>query len=131
MSARDQNWKLSLKSILLFALFAVNENSMSNSKCNTFTLPLYKKTINGTNYFNFVVSVVCAAVHLIRLTRKSFALQFFMFVPEQEKQEEGLYNLYFHACPNYQRDLFPLNFQVSVRVPTTIETVVNICFPSG
>lgn len=44
-----------------------------------------------------------------------------MFVPEQEKQEEGLYNLYFHACPNYQRDLFPLNFQVSIRAPTTKE----------
>lgn len=27
-------------------------------------------------------------------------------------QEEGLYNLYFHACPNYQRNLFPLNFEV-------------------
>lgn len=29
------------------------------------------------------------------------------------EQEEGLYNLYFHSCPNYQRNLFPLNFNVS------------------
>lgn len=34
-----------------------------------------------------------------------------MYVPEST--EEGLYNLYFHACQNYQRDLFKLNFQVS------------------
>lgn len=29
------------------------------------------------------------------------------------EQEEGLYNLYFHSCPNYQRNLFALNFEVS------------------
>lgn len=33
-----------------------------------------------------------------------------MYITEQE---EGLYNLYFHSCPNYNRDLFPLNFIVS------------------
>lgn len=34
-----------------------------------------------------------------------------MYITEQE---EGLYNLYFHSCPNYNRDLFPLNFVVSL-----------------
>lgn len=36
--------------------------------------------------------------------------QFIMYITEQE---EGLYNLYFHSCPNYNRELFALNFVVS------------------
>lgn len=40
-------------------------------------------------------------------------LQFVMWIPT--KEEEGFYNLYFHACPNYRTDQFMLNFNVSTR----------------
>lgn len=33
-----------------------------------------------------------------------------MWIPTN--QEEGLYNLYFHACPNYGLNQFMLNFNV-------------------
>lgn len=46
--------------------------------CRNFTMPLIKKTIDGTNYYNFTFSMFVATQH-----------------------DEGLYNLYFHACPNY------------------------------
>ncbi|XP_068158710.1 protein GPR107 [Drosophila tropicalis] len=48
--------------------------------CKNFTLPLIKHTVEGVNYYNFTFS---------------------MFVATQ--RDEGLYNLYFHACPNYYR----------------------------
>ncbi|XP_064555741.1 protein GPR107 [Drosophila montana] len=46
--------------------------------CKNFTLPLIKHTVEGTNYYNFTFSMFVATQH-----------------------DEGLYNLYFHACPNY------------------------------
>lgn len=42
----------------------------------------------------------------------SLLFQFVMYVVTE--REEGLYNLYFHACPNYQWNMFPLNFKVSI-----------------
>jgi G protein-coupled receptor 107 len=30
------------------------------------------------------------------------------------KQEEGLYNLYFHSCPNYKTAQFMLSFDVDI-----------------
>ncbi|EDW00138.1 protein GPR107 [Drosophila grimshawi] len=58
--------------------------------CKNFTLPLIKKTIDGTNYYNFTFSMFVATQH-----------------------DEGLYNLYFHACPNYDRPKI-LSFNVDI-----------------
>lgn len=57
--------------------------------CKNYTMPLIRKTINGINYYNFTFS---------------------MFVTTQ--RDEGLYNLYFHACPNYDQPKM-LSFNVS------------------
>lgn len=57
--------------------------------CRNFTMPLIKKTIDGTNYYNFTFSMFVATQH-----------------------DEGLYNLYFHACPNYDTPKM-LSFNVS------------------
>lgn len=57
--------------------------------CKNYTMPLIKETINGINYYNFTFS---------------------MFVTTQH--DEGLYNLYFHACPNYEQPKI-LSFNVS------------------
>ncbi|KAH8418969.1 hypothetical protein KR222_010590 [Zaprionus bogoriensis] len=58
--------------------------------CRNFTLPLIKKTLDGTNYYNFTFSMFVATQH-----------------------DEGLYNLYFHACPNYDRPKM-LSFNVDI-----------------
>ncbi|XP_030386522.1 protein GPR107 [Scaptodrosophila lebanonensis] len=47
--------------------------------CHDFTLPLEKETIDGVSYYNFSFNMFVTTLH-----------------------EEGLYNLYFHACPNYR-----------------------------
>lgn len=54
---------------------------------------------------------VSSSLHLQVFTDYTFYLQFIMTVPTMD--EEGLYNLYFHACPNYKEPLFLLNFDVS------------------
>lgn len=57
--------------------------------------------------FSIFINVTCKNL----LTDLLFTIhQFVMYILTE--QEEGLYNLYFHACPNYQRNLFPLNFEV-------------------
>ncbi|ALC49167.1 CG12121 [Drosophila busckii] len=48
--------------------------------CRNYTLPLMRTTLAGINYYSF---------------------NFSMFVATQH--DEGLYNLYFHACPNYHK----------------------------
>ncbi|XP_017869289.1 PREDICTED: protein GPR107 isoform X1 [Drosophila arizonae] len=58
--------------------------------CRNFSLPLNKITVDGTNYYNFTFSMFVATQH-----------------------DEGLYNLYFHACPNYQRPKI-LSFNVDI-----------------
>ncbi|XP_023162982.1 protein GPR107-like [Drosophila hydei] len=58
--------------------------------CRNFTLPLKKLTIDGTNYYNFTFSMFVATQH-----------------------DEGLYNLYFHAYPNYHRPKM-LSFNVDI-----------------
>ncbi|KAL9881142.1 protein GPR107 [Glossina fuscipes fuscipes] len=65
-----------------------NENT-HNALCNNFKLPLTKTNINGINYYNMSFSMFVANIH-----------------------EEGLYNLYFHDCPNYHG----VNKQVSFAV---------------
>lgn len=57
--------------------------------CKNFSVPLNKLTVDGTNYYNFTFSMFVATQH-----------------------DEGLYNLYFHACPNYHRPKM-LSFNVS------------------
>lgn len=57
--------------------------------CKNFTLPLIKQTVDGTNYYSFTFSMFVATQH-----------------------DEGLYNLYFHACPNYVNPKM-LSFNVS------------------
>ncbi|XP_034671114.1 protein GPR107 [Drosophila subobscura] len=46
--------------------------------CKDSTLPLDRQVIQGVTYYNFTFSMLVATL-----------------------QDEGLYNLYFHACPNY------------------------------
>ncbi|XP_030246307.1 protein GPR107 [Drosophila navojoa] len=58
--------------------------------CKNFSLPLMKLTVDGTNYYNFTFSMFVATQH-----------------------DEGLYNLYFHACPNYHRPKM-LSFNVDI-----------------
>lgn len=41
-----------------------------------------------------------------------YSMNFAMYIAT--KYEEGLYNLYFHACPNYQYSLLPLSFNVDI-----------------
>lgn len=54
------------------------KNSQQHQSCSTLPLPIVKKVIDGVTYYNtsFVISVA-------------------------SDSEEGLYNLYFHSCPNY------------------------------
>ncbi|XP_002133911.2 protein GPR107 [Drosophila pseudoobscura] len=49
-----------------------------NALCKDSTLPLDRQVIQGVTYYNFTFSMLVASL-----------------------LDEGLYNLYFHACPNY------------------------------
>ncbi|XP_022208625.2 protein GPR107 [Drosophila obscura] len=49
-----------------------------NALCKDSTLPLDRQVIQGVTYYNFTFSMLVATL-----------------------RDEGLYNLYFHACPNY------------------------------
>lgn len=57
------------------------ESRSESSVCSRLKLPMTVQTIRGEKYYN-----------------TSFA----MYVASEE--EEGLYNLYFHNCPNYKYD---------------------------
>ena len=57
------------------------ESRSESSVCSHLKLPMTVQTIRGEKYYN-----------------TSFA----MYVASEE--EEGLYNLYFHNCPNYKYD---------------------------
>ncbi|XP_031625257.1 protein GPR107 [Contarinia nasturtii] len=65
----------------------------ANARCNNIRLPMYATKMEGLgfSYYNF---------------------SFVMYVLTEN--EEGLYNLYFHACPNYQRNMFALNFNINI-----------------
>lgn len=71
--------------------------------CRNFSLPLNKITVDGTNYYNFTFSMFVATQH-----------------------DEGLYNLYFHACPNYQRPKI-LSFNVSSVTIASITKLIDVC----
>lgn len=58
--------------------------------CRNYTMPLTKKLIEGKVYYNMSFSMLVATLH-----------------------DEGLYNLHFHACPNY-RTLNELSFDVDI-----------------
>lgn len=85
----------------------------ANTKCNPIKLPMTVAKMEGYNLYNFSVS----HLNITKLAFHSYSITFFhnfqfvMYILNE--QEEGLYNLYFHACPNYQHNLFPLNFEVS------------------
>ncbi|XP_053949655.1 protein GPR107 [Anastrepha ludens] len=55
-----------------------NEN-VPYQLCRNYTMPLTKQVINGKTYYNMSFSMLVATLH-----------------------DEGLYNLHFHACPNYR-----------------------------
>lgn len=57
------------------------------------TLPMTRKEVNGEKYYN-----------------TSFA----MYVANEE--EEGLYNLYFHSCPNYNQHRVSVDFSVNIYI---------------
>ncbi|KAH8303967.1 hypothetical protein KR044_007517 [Drosophila immigrans] len=61
-----------------------------NDLCNNFSLPLVKLTEGNVNYYSFNFSMFVATPH-----------------------DEGLYNLYFHACPNYDNPK-QLSFNVDI-----------------
>ncbi|KAH8414906.1 hypothetical protein KR215_009511 [Drosophila sulfurigaster] len=61
-----------------------------NDLCNNFSLPLVKLTEDNINYYSFNFSMFVATPH-----------------------DEGLYNLYFHACPNYDNPK-KLSFNVDI-----------------
>uniref|UniRef100_W8BCB0 Protein GPR107 n=1 Tax=Ceratitis capitata TaxID=7213 RepID=W8BCB0_CERCA len=53
-------------------------DNMQYELCRNYTMPLTKKIIDGKVYYNMSFSMLVATLH-----------------------DEGLYNLHFHACPNY------------------------------
>ncbi|XP_049300136.1 protein GPR107 [Anopheles funestus] len=60
--------------------------------CSKLTLPLEVKADDMFKYYSFNFAIYVAT-----------------------KQEEGLYNLYFHSCPNYSpNSLYELNFNVDI-----------------
>ncbi|XP_058064342.1 protein GPR107 [Anopheles bellator] len=60
--------------------------------CSKLTLPLEVKHVDVFKYYSFNFAIYVAT-----------------------KQEEGLYNLYFHSCPNYAPStLYELNFDVDI-----------------
>ncbi|KAH8386836.1 hypothetical protein KR093_002843, partial [Drosophila rubida] len=61
-----------------------------NDLCSNFSLPLVKLTEGNINYYSFNFSMFVATPH-----------------------DEGLYNLYFHACPNYDNPK-KLSFNVDI-----------------
>lgn len=88
----------------------------SNAKCNNIKLPMNITKMDGYSLYNFSVSSIfsISSWTRIQMFEVLFVFQFVMYVLTE--QEEGLYNLYFHSCPNYQRNMFPLNFQVSIEL---------------
>lgn len=62
----------------------------SENLCRDSTMPLGKETIQGVNYYSFNFSMLVATQH-----------------------DEGLYNVYFHACPNYYPHTKIVSFNVS------------------
>lgn len=63
----------------------------SENLCRDSTMPLGKETIKGVNYYSFNFSMLVATQH-----------------------DEGLYNVYFHACPNYYPHTKIVSFNVSL-----------------
>lgn len=64
---------------------------VENTICNKMILPLAIEKSNNKIYYNMTFSLYVATKH-----------------------EEGLYNLYFHACPNYGETLRELAFNVDI-----------------
>ncbi|XP_017006127.2 protein GPR107 [Drosophila takahashii] len=58
--------------------------------CKDSTMPLVRETINNVNYYSFNFSMLVAT-----------------------PRDEGLYNLYFHACPNYHSSKI-MSFNVDI-----------------
>lgn len=64
----------------------------ASTVCTKLTLPLERKTEDDFYYYSFHFAIYVAT-----------------------KQEEGLYNLYFHSCPNYApNNPYELNFNVDI-----------------
>lgn len=80
----------------------------TNTNCNMELPMTFVESATGVKTYSISVS---SSLHLNAFTDYAFHLQFIMTVPTMD--EEGLYNLYFHACPNYKEPLFSLNFDVS------------------
>lgn len=76
--------------------FAESENNFEAALepvlCSKLKLPMQTAVVNGERYFN-----------------ASFA----MYVATEE--DEGLYNLYFHNCPNYHGDQVALDYTVCTK----------------
>lgn len=66
------------------------EKILETNVCSRLQLPMTVDVKNGEKYYN---------------------TSFFMKV--YTKQEEGLYNFYFHSCPNYKNDDVFVDFTVS------------------
>uniref|UniRef100_A0A182SWT0 GOST seven transmembrane domain-containing protein n=1 Tax=Anopheles maculatus TaxID=74869 RepID=A0A182SWT0_9DIPT len=84
--------------------------------CSKLTLPLEVKKDDMFKYYSFNVRMdgkpfdIASTVDTYMIL---FRLQFAIYVAT--KQEEGLYNLYFHSCPNYApNSLYELNFNVDI-----------------
>lgn len=73
-------------------LYAVSSFKQSQEDlCKDSTMPLLRETdANGVNYYSFNFSMLVATL-----------------------RDEGLYNLYFHACPNYHSHSKIISFNVS------------------
>ncbi|CAD7090007.1 unnamed protein product [Hermetia illucens] len=68
-----------------------HKDSVENQACNKLELPM---TVEKKDKFNY------------------YSMNFAMYVAM--KADEGLYNLYFHACPNYQTMPLSLSFNVDI-----------------
>ncbi|XP_037937664.1 protein GPR107 [Teleopsis dalmanni] len=67
-----------------------SKENMQAQLCKDFILPLTKTVINGQNYYNMSFSMLVTSI-----------------------LEEGLYNLYFHSCPNYSQQKI-ISFNVDI-----------------
>ncbi|KAH8366948.1 hypothetical protein KR200_006200 [Drosophila serrata] len=74
-------------------LYAVGSFKQSQEDlCKDSTMPLIRETdANGVNYYSFNFSMLVATL-----------------------RDEGLYNLYFHACPNYHSHSKVMSFNVDI-----------------
>lgn len=88
-----KSWRLFISSEAAPVVDVEDEKAKAEGgSCSRYKLPMTVETIKGQKYYN--------ASFLMRVTND---------------EEEGLYNLYFHSCPNYRWET-PVAIDFTVRI---------------